>query len=118
ERKGVISHPKLPLEIRIDDYFENSTILGPFQAKQMGQKVDARATAGAGVGVTVVSSPRVAGTESKRIDMPSAYVTLTGNGGQSLGTYLLTTLTNQPEAIDLNGRVYRLQLRFKRMYKP
>jgi cytochrome c-type biogenesis protein CcsB len=121
---ATIKHSALPFEIKIDQYFPNSQILGPMQA---GARKDARATAGAGVGITAAEVPRVTGTESE-IDLPSAYVSITvptTRGSEDHGTYLVSTMVDAnrtpifpPQQIQVNGKSYDIQLRFKRLYKP
>ena len=116
-RPGLISYPTLPFQIHIDQYFPNSQILGPFQAQQLGKKPDPRATAGQGVGITVADLPPFGGTEADKVNAPSAYVTLRTPDGQNLGTYLLSLwMDDQP--VQIGDKTYRIQLRFRREYKP
>jgi ABC-type transport system involved in cytochrome c biogenesis permease subunit len=114
--KGIITHPNLPFSIRVDEYFPNSQVLGPFQA---GAKKDVRATAGIGAQrqMTVEARRQVTGAEAQTVDTPSAYVTLLKNG-QSLGTYLVSIFLGEPQAVSVDGREYLLDLRFARDYKP
>ena len=111
-----IHHSALPIDIRIDQYFPNSQILGPMQA---GAKADARATAGDGVGITVVDRPISSGVGSSAssIDIPSAYVTLS-HDGQKLGTYLVSLFLDRPQQVKAGDKTLLVQLRFKRLYKP
>src|SRR5688500_3139666 len=78
---SVIKHAAMPFEVRVDDYFPNSNILGPMQA---GNRANSKATTGEGVGITAVNEPAATG---EAIDLPSAYVTVVRDG-QPLGTYL------------------------------
>jgi ABC-type transport system involved in cytochrome c biogenesis permease subunit len=112
KQKGTVDHEDLPFRIQIDEYYPNSTIMGPRQA---GAMADARATAGDGVGITAVSLPPTAGTDS-RIDAPSAYISLFA-GGQPLGRYLVSVLFDEPQEVKVAGRTYLIELRFKRFYK-
>ncbi len=113
-RAGTVQHPKLPFAIQIDAYYLNSDFLGPMQA---GAEKNARATAGAGVGITVVPRPKFSSTDGQSVDVPSAYLTLSANG-QSLGTYLVSLFFDQPQVVKVDGKDYWIQLRFKREYKP
>ena len=114
-REGTsISDPSLPVSVKIESYYPNSSLLGPMQA---GAKKDARATAGSGVGLTVVPRALTAGTDADAVDAPSAYVTLTSNG-QSIGTYLASLFIDRPQEFNANGKTYLLSLRFKRIYHP
>jgi ABC-type transport system involved in cytochrome c biogenesis permease subunit len=115
---AVIKHAAMPFEVRVDDYFANSNILGPMQA---GNRANAKATAGQGVGITAVAEPAATG---EAINLPSAYVTLTRDG-QSLGTYLVSNLIDQfrkpflpPQEVKVGDKTFLIQLRFKRLYKP
>jgi ABC-type transport system involved in cytochrome c biogenesis permease subunit len=117
-KDAVVKHSAMPFEVRVDDYFRNSTILGPMQA---GNRTNAKATAGAGVGVTAAPEPAATG---EAIDLPSAYVTLVRDG-QNLGTYLVSALADQfrrpffpPQEVTVGDKTYLIQLRFKRLYKP
>lgn len=112
-KEGALIHdPKLPFDLRIDAYYPNADILGPMQP---GKK-DARATAGGGVGVTLVSLPRAGGTES-RVDAPGAYVTPIING-KPAGTYLVWTYYISGQDVKVGDKTYNIALRFKREYKP
>lgn len=113
-RKGTITDPRLAFSITVDEFHENSIILGPVQA---GAKKDARATAGSGVGLTVVGQPRVPGTDAGQIDVPSCYVTLM-SGGRALGTYLVSPFLDEPQQVEVDGKVWNIGLRFRRLYKP
>jgi ABC-type transport system involved in cytochrome c biogenesis permease subunit len=115
--RGVIRDAKLPFDIAIDDYFVNSDVA------EAGTSI--RATKGVGATQAVVSRPSVKGTDAQTVDLASAYVTLS-KAGKSLGTYMLTVMDldprfapiNQPQAVDVDGKKYEIQLRFKRTYKP
>ncbi|CAN5515393.1 hypothetical protein BH09PLA1_BH09PLA1_32330 [soil metagenome] len=80
-------------------------------------KPDARATAGAGVGTTVLERPKATGVDTDNVDAPSAYITLR-SGEQNLGTYLMTLYLDDPQQVSVAGKMYLLQLRWKRSYKP
>ncbi|HMB95223.1 MAG TPA: cytochrome c biogenesis protein CcsA, partial [Tepidisphaeraceae bacterium] len=45
------------------------------------------------------------------------YITIISNG-QSLGTYLVSLFFEQPQVVEVDGKTYWLQLRFRREYKP
>lgn len=112
--KQPISHSLLPFQIRIDQWMPNSRILGPMQAP-----AETRARADKGIGTTVSAVPAAptTGIDNGASDIPSAYVTLLRNG-ERLGSYLLSAYLDQPQPVEVGGRTYGLQLRFKRTYKP
>ena len=112
---AVIDSPRLPFQVRIDNYYPNSDVLGPNQAAQ--QKIQPRATAGEDASLALVDLPPAPGTDAEKVDMPSAYVTLDA-GGRTLGTYLLSTDLLTPQHVDVNGKQYAIALRFERFYKP
>jgi len=113
-RGGTIDDARLPFSVRVDTFFPNSVLVGPNQAPPSAKPL---ATAGAGVGVSVVGRPRVSGTEANAMDVPSAYVTLMKNG-QSLGTYLVSLYIDRPQVVRAGDSTFHLQLRFARHYKP
>jgi ABC-type transport system involved in cytochrome c biogenesis permease subunit len=119
-KHDTISYPTLPFSIKVEKYLPNSAVLGPFQAKQAGAQSPVKATAGAGQDLTVVEQPKLGGTadEASKVDAPSAFVTLTATDGRNLGTYLASTWMNQPQQIELDGKGYQLDLRWRRFYKP
>jgi len=111
----VITSGLLPIQIQIDEWMHNSQLLGPNQPqgarKGMADSGDASTLA-------AVEIPRANGVDGGQIvDVPSAYVTLK-NGQEKLGTYLLSVYLQQPQAVTVDGRVYWIELRFKRTYKP
>ncbi|HEY8749662.1 MAG TPA: cytochrome c biogenesis protein CcsA [Tepidisphaeraceae bacterium] len=113
---AVINSPQLPFEVRVDDYYPNSDLLGPAQADS--SKTPRRATAGENANLALVNVPKNNGTDSSsHVDMPSAYVTLRA-GDKNLGTYLLSTGLTDQQHVDINGKLYGIALRFERHYKP
>jgi ABC-type transport system involved in cytochrome c biogenesis permease subunit len=116
----VIQTPALPFTIRVDDYFPNSAPLGPMQ---QSTRAIAKATAGENQQLRIEPEAKVAGTEGSQTDMASTFVTLQA-GDKNLGTYLVTQWAQQApklvktETVDVNGKTYKLDLRFRRYYKP
>jgi hypothetical protein len=66
-----------------------------------------------------VEEPEVVGVASdQRIDAPSAYVTFRDkSSGSTIGTYLMS-LHLAPQAVEVNGKRFDVQLRQRRDYKP
>ena len=125
---NVIDDPQLPFRLKIDEFYSNSTILGPRQAADAPQAnpgTTSRATAGAGVSLTAVPRPLSNGTDSA-VDTPSAYVTVLDDRDQPLATYLLSLISldpgfaaiDRPQAVQFGDKTYYLHLRFRRYYKP
>ncbi len=116
---GVIADDRLPFDVRVDEYLPNSRLAAS------GRGAANRATAGAGLIAVAEPAPEGAGVDSEqRIDLPSAYVTLTKKGtGEPLGTYLvsdwLSEIIEWPEQkVTVDGKAYGLALRFKREFTP
>lgn len=133
---ALLRAPSVPFGIRIDDYFPNSGFAGPMQE---ARNAVAKANAGNNQRLRVVPLPKSVGTDSQE-DRASAFVTIvpTGPGSDNTtagATYLLSQwanpgynrpgvsdyvrmVTSGPETVDVNGKRYQIDLRFKRNYKP
>jgi hypothetical protein len=117
-RTGTIKIDGLPLEIGTDSaHFMKNGSLEPLRPGDRNP-----ATRGAGLQWRASDRPESSGVDtSGRVDLPAAYVKLTGPGGADLGTWLvsiLLTMERGPQIVTANGKEYRLLLRFKRTYKP
>ncbi len=129
---ATISHPDLPVDLRVDSYMSNSTLLGPKQIafrKAEGQSFPENpATAGLGVEAVAEAKPEVSGVGEQTLDLPAAYVTLFRKGTEEkIGTYLVSLwYTHNPfardseekQAVTVDGHAYDLALRYTRRYKP
>jgi ABC-type transport system involved in cytochrome c biogenesis permease subunit len=111
-----IHDPQLPFDVRIDDFWPNSTILGPMQSDP---DAIAAATAGAGAQLKVKGIPVFsgAGDDAEKENMPSAFVTFF-KGDKELGTYLVSEFFDGPQEVKVDGSSYWVQLRPRRYYKP
>ncbi len=121
---NVISSPLLPVDIRVIDYFANSSIT-PL-------KRQTPATVGVGKSIAAAAEPKATGSSGIDLDLPSAYVELLDKeSGQSLGTYLVSTSFDDwiavPGArlaefnlqpVDVRGKQYEVGLRLRRIYRP
>jgi len=138
-REGTtISHDLLPFEIKIDRYMPNSN-LGVVKTSRwarelamtdIGVKVDNAipedlrplVTEGIGKELFAISVPKGVGVESKRQDVPSAYVTIKDKEGKLLGSYFISVwsdlLRMNGQPVTVAGKTYEVALRFKRTYKP
>jgi ABC-type transport system involved in cytochrome c biogenesis permease subunit len=114
----------LPFDIRVVDYFPNSDVV------RVGPVAPNTATTGIGTRFLASSRPPEGGASSKS-NIASAYVQLTEkSSGKDLGTYLVTQFLNDQaqifmgapadecDTIDVAGTPWRLQLRYRREYKP
>lgn len=124
ENKELIQSEQLPFDIRIVELFVNSDLrrAGPVEPNQ--------ATVGLGKSWIALKKPPEGGVSSKP-NITSAYVELLEKpSGKSLGTYLTSQFLNdqgqifmdangdQLDTIDVGGKPYQLQLRYRREYKP
>ena len=126
---GTIHDLRLPFDLRIDDFYANSLVLGPMQARQMGLEPDPRVNSGTNTRLVIQKKEPFSGVgdEAEKDNMPAAIVTPVLDG-KPLGTYLLSSTptgmgTERAQAVALpdasaSPRRYVLQLRFKRIYKP
>ncbi|MFM8952421.1 MAG: cytochrome c biogenesis protein ResB [Planctomycetaceae bacterium] len=114
----------LPFDIRVVDYFPNSDVV------RVGAVAPNPATTGIGTRFLASARPPEGGASSKS-NIASAYVQLTEkSSGKDLGTYLVTQFLNDQaqifmgapadecDTIDVAGTPWRLQLRYRREYKP
>lgn len=120
---NVIQDDRLPFDIQVDEYFENSYV------DKLKPGVKPQATFGDGIRDAAVERPIVEGTNpNQNIDLPSAYLTLRKkNSDTRLGTCLVSTFYGmafysdwavKPQIKEYQGKEYRLYLRFRRYYKP
>ncbi|HEX4612504.1 MAG TPA: cytochrome c biogenesis protein ResB [Urbifossiella sp.] len=114
---GRISHPDLPADVEVVDYFTNSRL-----EKAGGRKANP-ATAGQGTAFVAGSRPDVSGVDpNQKIDFPAAYVRLSDKTtGADLGTYLVSlelTLMGGHDDVTAGGKAYRMNLRNIRYHKP
>jgi ABC-type transport system involved in cytochrome c biogenesis permease subunit len=116
--KEVISDDRLPVDVRVVEFLPNAS----WRRLQPGEQ----GVATAGLGQLDVLEPIASGTGvevEQTVDLPGAYVELLSKeDGKSLGTYLTRLTTRRGLAdgdpIEVDGKVYNLALRFKRVPKP
>lgn len=103
-REGMIRHPLLPADLRIEKFMENSVIR---EAEEAGGRLVAE------------ERPVVSGSEAGQGgNVPSVYVSLMEkNGAALLGTYLFSLLL-KPQEVRIGATTWQVSLRFRRRYKP
>jgi ResB-like family len=111
---GTIRHEALPFDVEVVKYMVNSELV-----KRPPAGTANPATAGAGLDRVAVERPEVAGVSTKQeIDAASAYLTLRRkDGGEPIGTYLVS-LWLLPQPVEVDGKRYDIELRFRREYEP
>ncbi len=114
---GVISDPRLPFDIKIDDYFPNSNFIEA--ARNPGHPIVSDRDGD----FTIKGEPVFGGTGAK-VDTPGAFITLS-KGGKPLQSYLMRVSLplqqiafKQPTATGPVEKTYDLALRWRRYYKP
>ncbi|MBI3865371.1 MAG: cytochrome c biogenesis protein CcsA [Planctomycetia bacterium] len=144
KRGEVIQHEKLPFDLRIVDYLQNSEL------RSIRSDDKNPATSGLGMEMIAVEAKAGVGTSSDgKVDESAIYVEVLKKGTtESLGTYLASLVQSrlvearqrtglseselrarhrvgpfvlkmsQPTEVDCSGKTYRLALRFKRTYEP
>ena len=113
---AVISHESFPFDIRIEKYFQNSSLVDPSSG------LENPATTGSGLAYVAQEASEVAGASaSGEVDQPAVYATVLSKAGEPLGTYLLSTglaTSDFVESLKVGGVEWQMSLRFKRDYKP
>ncbi len=114
-KKGnLIEDDRLPVNIRVGEFYENSTLEKPKKSESN--------PADSGYGRSEIAKPvqGSTGTDSASdVDLASAYVTLrTKDGDKTLGTWLVSQLRTAEQPFEVDGKTYAIALRFKRTYKP
>ena len=112
ERKETIQHPWLPWTVRPVAFYPNALLRA---RSQMPSPLPSLATAG--VGPEVAVEPAAVTYKSDEVNFPTAYIELVGPEG-SLGTYLVSTMMVEPQAVTYLGRTWRISLRPERDYFP
>ncbi|MCE9631665.1 MAG: cytochrome c biogenesis protein CcsA [Planctomycetia bacterium] len=114
----------LPFDVRVIDFFPNSNVI------RVGPVAKNPATTGIGLSWLAAAVPPQGGASSQS-NIASAYVQLVERGtGRDLGTHLVTQFLNDQarifmggagdecDTVEADGKPWRLQLRFRREYKP
>jgi ABC-type transport system involved in cytochrome c biogenesis permease subunit len=121
---AAIAVPELPFDVEVLEYHRNSSVM------RVGPVAPNKATAGIGREWLAAAKPPEGGASS-RPNISSAYVRLRDRGtGADLGTHLVSQFLNDQaqifmgagddvvDTVEVGGVPYRLQLRYRREYKP
>ncbi|RAP32837.1 hypothetical protein DID77_04015 [Candidatus Marinamargulisbacteria bacterium SCGC AG-439-L15] len=111
--KKVVSHPKLPFTIHIDEYFPNAQLfrregVGSFGEKQKEIK---------GVGGRVAIKELPITVKDDELNMSTAVITLKKDKNV-LGTWLVSRALGASQTVKVQGRSYTLKMREMRYYLP
>jgi ABC-type transport system involved in cytochrome c biogenesis permease subunit len=109
-----LSDDQLPFRVELVRFYKN--------AELRRAKADEHSPATAGLGLQAVAEelPAATGTDSDgRVDLAAAYVKLsTKDGSRDLGTYLVSVTQPMPNRVEVDGKTYDVEMRFRRHYKP
>ena len=111
-RKESLQHPKLPFRVTVKSYFQNSTL-----HMRSPQDAGTPSEATQGVGPQIMATAQPPTFKSDTRNLPSAYVELDGTEGP-IGTWLVSTMLDDPQTFTHAGRTWKMTLRFARHYKP
>ncbi len=106
-----ISNPALPFSIRVKEYWANADLL----RSAFSNAVPANATEGFLKNAFVLSKPTAKVMDSR--SLPAALIELTDKAGKSLGSWLVAAGIRSDDVAKVDGKDYRLSLRFTRHYK-
>jgi len=111
-----IRNENLPFAVRVRAYYPNSEV------RARGPMVDAGTPPAAtnGIGAEAVVMLVAETRDMDKPNFPSAVIELTGPQG-SLGTWLVSTVTNfplEPQQITAGDKTWRIALRWERFYLP
>ncbi len=111
-RRDEIQNAALPFTLRVKKYYRNSTLSlrGPMVATEPPP-----ATQGVGTRLEVKGLPSTTKTDERNV--PSAVVEVVTPKG-SLGTWLVSSLLDEPQTFQYDHHTYDLAMRFARHYKP
>jgi hypothetical protein len=110
---GTITHEELPFRVEVRGFYRNSRL--QMISPQGGNAVPA-ATMGTGARVAVKSLPRATRLDER--DVMSAVIEIIPEGGESLGTWLVSDSLAAAQDIEIAGRRWSVQMRPARYYKP
>ena len=111
---NTIQDERLPVNIRVEKFYENSTLERP--------KPGESNPADSGYGRSEIAKPVQGSTgtdNASDVDLASAYVTLfSKEDNKNLGTWLVSQVLRSEQPFQVDGKSYAIALRFKRTYKP
>jgi hypothetical protein len=110
---GTITREELPFRVEVRGFYRNSRL--QMISPQGGAAVPA-ATMGTGARVAVKSMPRATRLDER--DVMSAVIEIIPEGGESLGTWLVSDSLAAAQDIEIAGRRWSVQMRPARYYKP
>jgi hypothetical protein len=112
KNEGEIQNPNLPFAVRVKEYHINADV------RPRGPMVDkGPPPATNGFGPRVVMTPLPETRKADERNMPSAILELIGPQG-TLGTWLVSTILNEPQTFSIGDKIWRVAFRWQRQYLP
>lgn len=111
-----LAHESVPFSIRVDEYFKNAGVV-----RGSGEAAN---TIDSGLAKGFIAQPKAeakGASTGQTVDQPAAYVTLFDQQGERMGSYLVSVAMSSNdfvETIPVDGKDWRVALRFRRDYKP
>ncbi len=109
-RGGTLEHARLPFRMVLRGYYQNSML------SSAGQGSQPSSSQGTGTRVAVRALPPATGVNER--NTVSAVLEIIPNGGESMGTWLMSEALVAAQEISVGGKTWTLQLRPARYYKP
>lgn len=108
-----VAVPGLPFTLIVRGYFQNAAV-----AERTAEAPAAVNLATAGIGAKQSLFPQAASTgDDKANNNPACFLEIM-KGDRSLGTWLVTTVSAEPERLEVDGRKFEISLRHERHYLP
>lgn len=108
-----IQHPELPFRLDIRAFYPNAQIQ---MRSQMSAPPPPMATAGIGTDIAVTPLPVT--FKPNEANLPATSVEFFDSAGQSLGTWMFSTMLASPQTLTHEGKPWKISLRSTRLYKP
>ncbi len=112
EHGDVIKDKRLPFDIRVNEFYRNSSLRDP--------KPDEKTQATAGVGASLIAVQEKESTGmDEQTDVSTLFVELLDkSSGDVLGSHMLSMGLRLPDTVLVDGVLHDVSMRFKRSYKP
>lgn len=107
-----IRHERLPFAVKVTAYHPNSRL-----SRRAPMVATTPPPATQGLGQKIELTPVAKTVKMNERNLPSAVVEVVGPSG-SLGTWLVSTLLEDLQDVQVGGKTYKIGMRFERFYKP
>ncbi len=102
-----IEHPAWPFTLAVQRYYPNAGL----------SMTQGAGVTNAGIGAKAALEPLAESASDDNPNQPAGIIEITGQN-QMLGTWLISTLIQEPQIFNVNGRTFTLALRPARHYLP